>query len=194
MKINIACLILAAGSSSRLGSPKQLLEYKQKTLTEHAISTTLAAGISQVYVVLGYAFEAIRDTISHLPVHIIHHQAWKEGIGSSIRTGTNFIEKENHFDAILIMLCDQPHISSDHLIALVQGYSRQNKSIIATGYGRHAGVPALFDQKIFPSLKELKGDSGAKNIISKNREDVFLINFEQAGIDIDTPEDLRNLE
>jgi molybdenum cofactor cytidylyltransferase len=194
MKMNIACLILAAGSSSRLGRPKQLLKYKQKTLIEHTISTVLAAGISQVYVVLGSDFETIRDTISHLPVHMIHHQAWQEGIGSSIRAGISFIENENHADAILIMLCDQPHISGDHLNALIECYSKQNKSIIATGYEQHAGVPALFDQKIFPSLKELKGDSGAKSIISKNSDDVILINFEQAGIDIDTPEDLRNLE
>jgi molybdenum cofactor cytidylyltransferase len=194
MKMNTACLILAAGSSSRLGRPKQLLKHKQETLIEKAISTVLAANISQVYVVLGSDFEIVRNTISHLPVHVIHHQAWQEGIGSSIRKGINFIEKGNYVDAILIMLCDQPRINSDHLNALIQSYSKQNKSIIATGYGQHAGVPALFDRKIFPFLKELKGDSGAKSIINKNSKDVFVVNFEQAGIDIDTPEDLRNLE
>jgi molybdenum cofactor cytidylyltransferase len=194
MKMNIICLILAAGSSSRLGRPKQLLKYRRKTLIENAVSTVLSAGISQVYVVLGSDFEMIKDTISYLPVNIIHHENWQEGIGSSIRTGVSFIENGNHADAILIMLCDQPKVNSDHLKTLIQCYLKQKRSIIATGYGQQAGVPALFDRKIFPSLKELKGDSGAKSIISKNSGNVFAVNFELAGIDIDTPEDLMNLE
>jgi molybdenum cofactor cytidylyltransferase len=191
--MNIGCLILAAGSSSRLGRPKQLLKYNQKTLIENTISTVLAAEISPIYVALGSDFELIRDAIHNCPVKIIHHHAWQEGIGSSIRTGISYMENENHFDAILIMLCDQPHIGSEHLKDLIRAFSQKEKSIIATGYGKHTGVPALFDRKIFPSLKELSGDKGAKDIINKNSDDIYVINFEQAAIDIDTPEDFNNL-
>ena len=191
--MNIGCLILAAGSSSRLGSPKQLLKYNQKTLIENSISAVLTAGISPLYVVLGSDFELIRDAIRDFPVKIIYHGTWQEGIGSSIRTGISYMENENHFDAILIMLCDQPYISSGHLKDLIKAFSQEQKSIIATGYGNHTGVPALFDCKIFRSLKELTGDKGAKDIINKNCNDVCVINFEQAAVDIDRPEDLLNL-
>jgi molybdenum cofactor cytidylyltransferase len=191
--MNIGCLILAAGSSSRLGRPKQLLIYNQKTLIENTISAVLAAEVSTIYVVLGSDIALIRDAIRNLPVKIIHHHKWQEGIGSSIRIGISYMETENHFDAILIMLCDQPYISSEHLKDLIKEFFQKQKSIIATGYGNHVGVPALFHQKIFSFLKELTGDKGAKDIISKNSEDVFVKNFEQAAIDIDTPEDLSKL-
>jgi molybdenum cofactor cytidylyltransferase len=192
--MNIGCLILAAGSSSRLGRPKQLLKYKEETLIEKTISTALSAGISNVYVVLGYEFEIIRNAIPELPVKIIHHRKWQEGIGSSIRTGIIKMEQEEHFDAILIMLCDQLHISSYHLKSLTEAYLQNHKSIVATGYGHGTGVPALFDKRKFQSLRALIGDNGAKAIINENSKDVYVVNFERAGIDIDLPEDLIHLE
>lgn len=188
--MKICGLILAAGASSRLGRPKQLVSVKGKSLLEKAIKTALEAGLNQVYVVLGAHFDEVKASIAHLPVRIIHHEQWQQGIGSSISAGMQTIHAEDHYDAVLIMLCDQLHINIAHLKALLIPYLNSDKAIVATSYGNQTGVPALFDHQHFSLLQALSGDTGAKKIISQQADKVHSIRFEEASIDIDTPEDL----
>jgi molybdenum cofactor cytidylyltransferase len=187
--MKIAGLILAAGFSSRLGHPKQLLKLEENTLLQHSILTAIKAGLDPLYVVLGYSFDAISNSIQHLPVNVIYNQGWDEGMASSIRAGINKIEKDS-FDAVLIMLCDQKRITNKHLENLIKEFYRSDKSIIATSYSGQSGVPVLFDKKFFPSLKSLRGDSGGKKIIETNSDSVFSVKFEDASADIDSPGDI----
>ena len=188
--MNICGLILAAGGSSRLGRPKQLVKAHGKTLLECAISNALDAPLQQVYVVLGDRFEQLEASVSHLPVSIIPNKQWQEGIGSSISAGIRSIRREGNFDAVLIMLCDQLHVTPGHLQALIGAYRQKEAPIIGTTYGGQTGVPALFDQKYFSDLEKLSGDTGAKMILFQQAHSLHSIKFEQALIDIDTPEDL----
>lgn len=188
--MKICGLILAAGSSSRLGRPKQLVRTGGRTLLEKAIETALAANLNPVHVVLGARFEQIKASIEHFPLSIIENEQWQEGIGSSIRTGIRSVIAEGKYDAVLLMLCDQLHVDAPHLQALIDAYQNKQKLIIATAYGAQIGVPALFDQKYFPLLKELSGDEGAKKIIKRHSAEVHSLKFEQAIVDVDTPEDL----
>lgn len=189
--MNICGLILAAGGSSRLGRPKQLVRGHGKSLLEQAIGNALEARLQQLYVVLGARFEQIEPSISHLPVSIIRNEQWHEGIGSSISAGIQTIIKEGGCDAVLIMLCDQLHVTTQHLQALIEAYRQSKASIIATTYGDQTGVPALFDQKYFPDLGHLSGDTGAKKLLYQHTASLHGIQFEQAIIDIDTPKDLQ---
>lgn len=189
--MNICGLILAAGGSSRLGRPKQLIRAHGKSLLEQSVGTALNASLQQVYVVLGARFEQTEHSIKQLPVSIIRNEHWQEGIGSSISAGMQTIIKESDYDAVLIMLCDQLYINTLHLQALIEAYRQKKASIIATTYGGQTGVPALFDQKYFSDLGKLSGDTGAKKILSLHADSLHCIQFEQALIDIDTPEDLR---
>jgi molybdenum cofactor cytidylyltransferase len=188
--MNICGLILAAGGSSRLGRPKQLVQAQGKSLLEQAIINALKTSLQQVHVVLGARFDQIEASVSHLPVAIIRNRQWQEGIGSSISAGIRSILREGEYDAVLIMLCDQLHINTPHLQALINAYLHKEVTIVATAYGEQTGVPALFDQKLFSQLEQLSGDTGAKKILQQHTDSLQSIQFEQAIADIDTPEDL----
>ena len=191
--MKVCGLILAAGGSSRLGRPKQLVSAHGKSLLEKAIDSSLQTDLQQVYVVLGAKVEEVEASVKHLPVRTIYNERWQEGIGSSISCGLRKIQSEGNFDAVLIMLCDQLHITAHHLQSLIDAYLHKKASIIATTYGQQAGVPALFDQQFFPHLQNLSGDTGAKKILHQQTESLHPIPFEQAIIDVDTPEDLEKL-
>lgn len=184
-------LILAAGEFSRLGRPKQLILFQGKTLLQKAIESTLEVLLAKAHVVLGARIEQISSSIEHLSATIVQNRQWQEGIGSSIRAGMEaVVVAAREYDAVLIMLCDQLHVQSPHLQALIGAYQNKLGSIVAAAFGAQLGVPALFDQKYFEALRKLKGVEGVKKIILRHPEDVHLILFEQAIIDIDTQDDL----
>lgn len=189
--MSICGLILAAGGSSRLGRPKQLVRIREKTLLEQAVTMALNSGLQQLYVVLGACFDEIEPTISHLPVTIIRNEQWQEGMGGSISRGMNAILEAGRHEAVLIMLCDQLHITAEHLQALSEAYEQKKGSIVVTDYGVQKGVPAIFDRSYFPELEKLSGDTGAKKILQQHADRLHSISFEQALIDVDTPEDLH---
>lgn len=158
-----AVLILAAGRSSRLGTPKQLLTYRGNTLLGHAASHALKFS-SEVHVVLGHAHEACESAIAEMPVTIGVNPRYHEGIGNSIAYGISQIKSK----FLLIMLCDQPLIPTKHYLQLI-GESKANPhSIIASEYDSKPGVPALFPFEYFPSLQKLSGDKGAKPLLISN--------------------------
>lgn len=187
--MKVCCLILAAGASSRLGRPKQLLEKEGRNLLQIAIETALAAELDPVFVVLGARETEIREHIRDQPVRPIYNPNWQEGIGSSIREGISHIMKAGSYSGVIIMLCDQLLITAAHLKKMLEIYQQGQYPIVATAYQEQSGVPALFDQTFFPHLRDLSGDTGARKLISRQREHVFMIQFEAAGVDIDTAED-----
>ena len=191
---NIAILILAAGSSSRMGRPKQLLPWKNTNLLGNAMNQAIAAKSNAVFVVLGANSEAIRKKIIAHKVEVIDNPNWKLGLGSSIGAGISFlVEKKLEFDGILIMLADQPLIDLNHLNLMMKTFYSTNKSIIATSYGNRAGVPAIFDKAYFDDLKYLTNDYGAKQIIEYNKSEVFIIDAKSKITDIDTETEYQSL-
>jgi molybdenum cofactor cytidylyltransferase len=187
-----AIIILAAGSSSRLGKPKQNLVYKGQTLLQRAIETARASVCSPVMLVLGANYELIRQGMKNLPIRTIYNQDWEEGMASSIRLGTKTMQKlYPKISSIILMLCDQPFADAPLLDELVK--KKSLNGIIASGYNDTAGPPVLFDKKYFDDLLLLKGHEGAKKLLLQHPEDVFIIQFPLAGIDIDTMEDFERL-
>ncbi|MFT7034492.1 MAG: molybdenum cofactor cytidylyltransferase [Cyclobacteriaceae bacterium] len=190
---DLAILILAAGSSSRLGQPKQLLPYKKTTLLEHTI--TCAKSVSDnVFVILGGNQSAIQSTIDLQDIEVILTQDWYKGIGSSISSGVKSITKTiQDTESIMILLCDQPKITNELLVELVDLHEKKEKSISACKYGDSFGVPAIFNRCRYDDLEKLKDDSGAKNIICKNKNQTSFLNFPEGNIDIDNPDDLKHI-
>ena len=137
-KNNLTVLILAAGSSSRLGRPKQLLKINEKTLLEQAIDSALEVS-EKVVVVLGANEKLIRPSISKLPIEVVLNQNWKEGMSSSIRTGVSFLEKKSP-QPILIMVCDQPYIDGDFLRKMSDIFFKNEYLIIAAEYGGNKNI------------------------------------------------------
>jgi molybdenum cofactor cytidylyltransferase len=191
---NIAIIILAAGTSSRLGSPKQLLSYKGKNLLRHTVDEALETGCASVFVVLGANSELLRMELKDKPVSIVENTGWQEGMASSIRCGletiTNTILRP---DSIIFMVCDQPYVSSSLLLNLVEKKNKTGMPIVASSYEDKMGTPALFHRSFFPALMELKGDKGARKLIADNPDKVATVSFPEGITDIDTKEDFEKL-
>ncbi|MDD2950462.1 MAG: nucleotidyltransferase family protein [Sulfuricurvum sp.] len=157
-------LVMAAGMSSRLGQPKQLLELHDHALIWHAATQALEL-TPHVTVVLGHQSELCRDAIKDLPLKTVVNENYKEGLGSSIAYGVSTLEDCN---SVMIMLCDQPLIPSTHYEALIQTSKENPELIIASHYDKKSGVPAVFPRHYLPALMELKGDKGAKVLLETN--------------------------
>lgn len=185
-----AILILAAGRSSRMGKPKQLLKVGAKTLLQMAIETALGASASAVYCVIGAQATAIREHIRGYPIHILENTEYNTGLSSSLKCGVEAVEK-GHIRSVLVMLADQPKITTQHLKALLRVHEDAATAIVATGYPNGLGVPAVFSKIYFTSLKGLQGDKGARVMLNSNRDKAIGVPFTDL-LDIDTPQDYQN--
>jgi len=184
-------ILLAAGSSSRLGRPKQLLNYQDKTLIQHSIEAAQHSAADALVVVLGCNSELIQRGIESKEVPVLVHSNWEEGMSSSMQCGLRYLLEASQVDQVLLMLCDQPYVSQELLDQLMNGKKASGKGIVACSYAGTVGVPALFDQSYFPDLLDLKGTEGAKKVILNHQADTFLIDFPLGAIDLDTEEDIR---
>jgi len=183
-----AIIILAAGNSSRLGLPKQLLEFKGKSLLRHAGEAAIAARPGEVIAIIGFESDRMKHELDDLPVRILRNDQWEEGIASSIRLGLESLPKETQ--AASLMVCDQPFVTSGLLAGLIAKCTAA-KPIAAAAYGGTLGVPACFDRSIFPELLKLQGDSGAKSVIRRDASRTAALPFPDASIDIDTLSDFK---
>ena len=191
---SLAVIILAAGNSSRLGSPKQLLPYAEKTLLQHAIDNAKASIANHVIVVLGSRKTLIENKIDHDKIIIVENLIWESGISSSIKAGVNALKDlSKETDAIILMVCDQPFADAEILKALVYEQARSGKAIVGCSYENTKGIPAIFHRSTFSKLLSLEGDTGAKKLFEKYKEEASFISFQDGGIDIDTSEDYKNL-
>jgi molybdenum cofactor cytidylyltransferase len=191
---NIAILLLAAGSSSRLGHPKQLVEISGQPLLQKMVETSLGSGCYPVVVVLGAYFEKIKPVIEKLPIYILENKNWEIGMGSTISCGMDFlINNYPELKAVILLVCDQYYLAEKNITELIRFFNKTNKNIIASKYGETVGVPVLFSKHLFPELLKLNGQSGAKKLIQKYTDDLALVDFSEGLFDLDTEEDLKKL-
>ncbi|SJZ56364.1 molybdenum cofactor cytidylyltransferase [Chitinophaga eiseniae] len=187
-------VILAAGASRRLGTPKQQVRFQQQSLLQRILYTAQQTTARPVVVVLGAFADTILPDMQDSEATTVINPDWESGMGSSIQTGVREILRiSNHVSNILILLCDQPFITPALLEEMIGTHLRQKKGITACSYGGITGAPVLFHQKYFPHLITLGGQEGAKKIILQHPEDVSTVSFPEGIIDIDTPEDLQQL-
>lgn len=188
--MKIGAIILAAGPSSRLGRSKQLLDVRGEILLVRTIKATLEANITQVAVVLGAAANEHRKWIERLPVDIVLHGEWKRGMGSSLRAGlTHLTGKHKDLDAVIILVCDQPLLSPEHIINLVATFRETGKPIVASRYAGMPGVPVLFGKNHFNTLLKIPDSEGAKKLIMRHPDETAEVDFPGGEVDLDTPED-----
>lgn len=189
----IGAILLAAGGSSRLGRPKQLLEFQGKTLLRHAAETLVKSNCDPIVVVLGAETVGSRAELSGLDVSICINDNWQTGMSSSIRSGiSDLLKLEPDLDAVMITLCDQPKVTADKINLFVNAFLDGRGPIVAAQYGETLGVPALFSRDLFAELLELDGDKGARDLIRKGTY-VASIDLDEAAFDIDTITDAEGL-
>ena len=189
----VSILILAAGNSSRLGSPKQLVSFMEKTLIESI--TEVALSISEdVLIVLGGNADLISPKLERFSgkISTIFNPDWQQGMGSSINIGVEKLAEKS--DLIIILLSDQPFISKVLLQNMLQTYANYKNPVVACVYNNTLGVPILFNKSVYPELLKLSGDKGAKSFLHLYENRISTIDFPEGIFDIDTIEDVENLK
>lgn len=187
-----AAIVLAAGASTRLGQPKQLVRLGGKSLLRRAAEAAVGSGAAPVVVVLGRDADLLRPELAGLDVLPVMNPDWQEGMGSSLRCGIGALEDEGA-TAVLLMVCDQPRITAFKLKSLWDRYAAEGK-VIAVRYGDHPGVPAIFPAKYVSELAKITGDQGARSLLGSLRgSEIELVDLPEAGLDLDTPDDLSRL-
>lgn len=186
-------LILAAGNSSRLGEPKQLLKFKGKNLLRNVVDEAIKLADS-VIVVTGSNHSQISKEIINFEVKIIENINWNEGMGSSIKIGINqLLDRFPEVQNVIISVCDQPFLEASVFSDLIQMKKISQKGIVASKYSDTLGTPVLFTKKYFEELSKLSGQEGAKKLLQKFKDDIAEMNFEKGAIDIDTQNDYQKL-
>lgn len=183
-------VILAAGASTRMGAPKQLLELDGRPLVARAVEAALASPAWPVVVVLGAHAEKIRPALARLPVLIAENPAWAEGMAASLRAGIATLRQFSRaLDAAVVALCDQPAFSAETIAQLVAAQHATGRSIVAARYGGHQGAPALFLREHFATLAALTGEEGARALLNGDPDRVAAVDLPALALDLDTPAD-----
>jgi CTP:molybdopterin cytidylyltransferase MocA/Na+/melibiose symporter-like transporter len=185
-------VVLAAGASSRFGSPKQLVRVNGRPLLHAAVSRAVEVGGHAVTVVLGANANVLSPLLKHTPASVTINRDWAEGMASSIRAGLH--ATPGTADAVLICLADQAAVSAEDLRRLVASWRRNTDSIVAALYSGDVGAPAIFPRWCFRELLEIRGDRGARTLMQRHLDRLVRVPMPSAAVDIDTPEDLLNLE
>jgi molybdenum cofactor cytidylyltransferase len=191
--MSVAAVVLAAGGSIRFGKPKQLAIFQGEPLVRRIVTAAKDAGCAPVVVVAGAV--QITPVLAGLPVSIVEHPNWSNGLGSSIAVGVMHATRITpDLDAVILLSCDQPFVKAATLRELIQLHLEKGKAIVASAYAETLGIPALFDRSCFGDLLQLTGDSGAKGIILARQNDITPFDFPAAAVDIDTAADYQNLD
>lgn len=194
-----AAVVLAAGASSRLGQPKQLIQIDGESLLHKTARLALEAGCSPVFVVLGFEAAQMRPYLAGLPVEIALNDDWREGMGSSLCHGIEAVRKSAPLpNAALVLVCDQPRLTAGHLRDLLSLHiaspAGRETGITASVYAHTAGVPAIFPARLFSTLAAIQGDRGARDVLRAHTTNVQAIPWPGGQFDLDRPEDLVAIE
>ncbi len=180
-----AALVLAAGASTRLGEPKQLVRLQGETLLERAVRVAGEAGLTPIAVVLGAAAKRVAEESDLRSAWVVVHAGWTEGMGSSIRAGMELVQGFQECDGVIVMTSDMPKVTAAHLRHL----SERPEEVVASLYAGRRGVPAYFPRAQFAALLGLRGDAGARELLLEARA----VELAGGDMDVDTAADLERL-
>jgi len=185
-------VVLAAGASTRFGSPKQLVRVAGRPLLHTAVTRAAEVTGNALTVVLGAGAAQLAPLLKHSPGSVVVNQDWREGIASSIRVGVARLPAT--CAGVMLVLADQATVSADDLKRLASTWRKQPQYITAALYAGLCGAPAIFPRSAFRELAELRGDDGARLLLRRNADRIVRVPMPSAALDIDTPEDLLAIE
>jgi xanthine dehydrogenase accessory factor len=188
-RLRIGCALLAAGSSTRLGRPKQLLALDGQPLVRHVLEQLQAAGLTRYAVVVGSSAEQVGSALAANGCDLLDNPAWAEGIAASIRVATSWA-RAHQLDALLLAVCDQPRLTPQHVRALCEAHERHGAPV-ASGYEGTRGIPAVFGANWYARLESLAGDRGAGALL-RNDTSVIVLEWPDGAFDVDTREEAES--
>lgn len=185
----VGAIILAAGASTRMGQPKQLLPVAGQPMVRRVTAAVCSVGLQQVIVVLGAKAGAVAAALQGLPVEMVTNPSWQEGLSTSIRAGLGALRPE--IDAALLVLADQPDLGPELLQALLDRYRAAGGLIVAPFYKGQRGNPVLFGRALFNELGRVEGDRGGRMLIAHHEAHLVRVDVDDPAVvaDIDTIED-----
>ena len=185
--MSTAAIVLAAGSSTRLGRPKQLLEWGDTTLLGHVVSSVLEWPVEEVWVVLGADADAVQEHVDFGDAGVVVNENYEEGIASSIRVGLDVLFRTSEARRALIVMGDQHDIGPEVPAGLIEMAEESDKPVVMPKYRYERSNPVLVDRWLWERLMSLTGDSGAKGLIASHPEWVEEVRFDRLPPrDIDT--------
>jgi molybdenum cofactor cytidylyltransferase len=193
-----AGIILAAGAATRFGQPKQLLRLKEKYLIERVLDAALNSRLSRIVLVLGYAHQKILQALAkktqHARLHIEVNPHYKKGQSHSLRIGLTAVKDD--FPAVIFLLGDQPMLNSATINTLLERFWSADNDICVPTYRGRRKNPAMFSRRFYNHLMDIKGDTGARQLIDDNPDRVLTVEMDNplCFVDIDTRQDFENLK
>jgi molybdenum cofactor cytidylyltransferase len=190
----VGAVILAAGGSSRMGEPKQLLAIAGQPMVRRVTQTVCAAGLEQVVVVVGADAVRVEDALKGLPVQVVANYRWAEGMSTSLAAGLGALGPD--VQAALVVLADQPGLTAELLRSLSDRYQATRAPIVAPFFRGRRGNPVLFDRALFAELQAVEGDQGGRALLTRYRDSVVGVAVDDAAvlIDVDTRQDYQALD
>lgn len=185
-----AAVVLAAGGSTRLGRPKQLLTRDGETLVHRAARLALASGATRVLVIVGAYANDVDAAVSDLPVECLFNAQWNAGLAGSVRVAAQ--ELAAHDRATLLVTCDQPALEVVHLQALLDAARHAPSGSAATRLGDRVGIPAVVAPTLLHAAMAMQGDRGLRDALNAAGADVIACDAPDLGFDVDTPEDVTS--
>jgi molybdenum cofactor cytidylyltransferase len=186
-----AGVILAAGGSERLSTPKQLLDWQGKPFVHNVAQQALEAGLAPLIVVTGAYHDQVVQALAGLPVEIVHNPDWQQGQSISVKAGLKSLPEG--CESVIFLLSDQPQISSELIKQLMDRYFQNRKAITAPMVNGQRGNPLLFDRSAFPALAEVKGDRGGRAVINQFEVDWLPWEDRRILLDVDQAGDYERL-
>ncbi len=187
-RARLAAVVLAAGSSTRMGRNKLLLELGGETLVRRAVRAAVGAGVDQVVVVLGHQEPQVRAELLGLPCTFVLNPDHAEGAGTSVRTGVRQVAADT--DAIVVMLADMPFVTADMIATLAQRYRDTRPPLVASHYGDVQAPPTLYDRALFEELLQIPGERCAKQVVRRHESEAVVVAWPESALrDIDVPAD-----
>ncbi|MFA4886074.1 MAG: nucleotidyltransferase family protein [Desulfotomaculaceae bacterium] len=184
----ISAIILAAGMSSRMGSPKQLLKLGDRTLIRIVTENVLASSVDEVLVVTGYLEHQVSAAIKDLPIKTVLNPCYEQGQGTSLAAGVRTLNVNT--SAFLVFMVDQPFITASLINTVIGEFKKRRSLVLRPVCNGQPGHPVIFSYDLSGRLNHLEGDKGARQVLKKlgNKVDYFPVQDEAAIFDIDTPE------
>jgi len=184
----VAAVVLAAGSSTRMGRNKLLLDLGGETLIRRAVRAAVEAGVDEVIVVLGHEEPRVRTELAGLPCTPIVNPDHAEGAGTSVRTGVRQVAADT--DAIVVVLADMPFVTAEMIATLAQRYRDTRPPLVASHYGDVQAPPTLYDRALFGELLSIPGERCAKQVVRRHENEAVVVAWPESALrDIDVPAD-----
>jgi molybdenum cofactor cytidylyltransferase len=189
----VAGVLLAAGTSSRMGSNKMLFELDGESVLCRAVRRALAGGLSPLLVVLGHQAERAAQELAGLDCRTVINPEYEQGINSSLKTGISAVPDEAR--AALVMLADMPFVTSEMIAALIARYRASTAPLVISDYAGVNAPPMLYDRSLFSELLAMTGEGCGRQVVKRHKAEAEVLPWPESALtDLDVPDDYARVQ